>query len=112
MEQPFLLCGLGRIGWRVLEYLQTAGLPVVVIDTRCDPKDPRLGNARLVKGDCRQQEVLEEAGLGKARGILLLINDDLITISAALLIRHINPTIRVVMRLYNQNLIARLGKAV
>jgi Trk K+ transport system NAD-binding subunit len=112
MEQPFILCGLGRIGWRVLEYLQAAGLPVVVVDTGCDPKDPRLGNARLVRGDCRQQEVLEEAGLGKARGILLLINDDLITISAALLIRHLHPTIRVVMRLYNQNLIARLGKAV
>ena len=29
MNRPIILCGLGRIGMRVLEYLQTAGLPVI-----------------------------------------------------------------------------------
>ena len=53
IEQPIILCGLGRIGWRVLEYLQAAGLPVVIVDTRCAADDPRLRGARLVKGDCR-----------------------------------------------------------
>ena len=59
MDQPFILCGLGRLGWRVLEYLQAAGLPVVVVDTRCTPEEPRLKQARLVQGDCRRQDVLE-----------------------------------------------------
>jgi Trk K+ transport system NAD-binding subunit len=112
MEQPFILCGLGRIGWRVLEHLRAAGLPVVVVDTRCSPNDPRLGSIRLVKGDCRQQEVLDEAGVLNARGILILTNDDLVNISTALLVRHLNRHVRVVMRLFNQNLVARLGKAV
>jgi Trk K+ transport system NAD-binding subunit len=112
MDQPIILCGLGRIGWRVLEYLRAAGWPVVAIDTRCSPGDPRLGEVRLVKGDCRQQAVLEEAGLLSAQGILILTNDDLVNISTALMVRHLNRTIRVVMRLFNQNLVARLGKAV
>ena len=112
MEQPFILCGLGRIGWRVLEYLQAAGLPVVVVDTRCDPKDPRLGKAGLIKGDCRNKEVLEQAGVPRARGVLIMTNDDLVNISTALMVRHLNPDVRVVMRLFNQNLISRLGKAV
>jgi Trk K+ transport system NAD-binding subunit len=112
MEQPFILCGLGRIGWRVLEYLQAAGLPVVVVDTRCDPKDPRLGKAELIKGDCRDKHVLEQAGVPRARGVLIMTNDDLVNISTALIIRNLNADVRVVMRLFNQNLISRLGKAV
>ncbi|HLJ91808.1 MAG TPA: NAD-binding protein [Gemmataceae bacterium] len=112
MEQPFILCGLGRIGWRVLEYLQTAGLPVVVVDTRCDPRDPRLGKTILVKGDCRKKNVLLEAGVAQARGVLIMTNDDLVNISTALMVRHLNADVRVVMRLFTQNLIARLGHAV
>ena len=42
MEQPIVLCGLGRMGVRVLELLQAANLPVVVVDTRCAPDDPLL----------------------------------------------------------------------
>ena len=66
MDRPFVLCGLGRMGSRVLEHLHKAGFPVVVIDTVCKPDDPRLGGARLVRGDCRRRETLEEAGTSRA----------------------------------------------
>jgi Trk K+ transport system NAD-binding subunit len=112
MENPFLLCGLGRVGWRVLEYLRAAGLPVVVIDCNCAPGDPRLQGVRLVKGDCRKPEVLEEAGVISTRGVLILTSDDLINISTALTIRHLHPDVRIVIRMFNQNLISRLGGAV
>jgi Trk K+ transport system NAD-binding subunit len=112
MDQSIILCGLGRIGWRLLEYLRAAGFRVVAIDTNCDPDDPRLGQVRLVKGDYRQQHILEEAGVLQARGVFVMANDDLVNISAALLIRNLRPDVRVVMRLFNQNLVARLGKTV
>src|SRR5262249_53057838 len=57
-------------------------------------------------------EVLIEAGVGQARGVLIMTNDDLVNISTALMVRHLNPQVRVVMRMFNQNLIQRLGKAV
>ncbi len=112
MEQPVILCGLGRVGGRVLEYLQAANIPVVVIDNRCACDDPRLGKARLVPGDCRRREVLAEAGVAGARGVLILTSDDLVNISTALMVRSLDADVRVVMRMFNQNLIARLGKAV
>jgi Trk K+ transport system NAD-binding subunit len=122
MNQPIILCGLGRIGGKVLEFLQTAGLPVVVIDTQCVEQDPRLrchaerGNevdeVRLIRGDCRRPEVLAQAGLEQARGVLVLTSDDLVNISTALTIRHLHPQIRIVVRMFNQDLISRLGKAV
>jgi Trk K+ transport system NAD-binding subunit len=112
MDAPIVLCGLGRMGWRLLAHLQAAGLPVVVIDNACRPDDPRLNGARLVPGDFRRRENLEAAGVPRARGVLIVTNDDLVNIAAALTVRTLNPDVRVVLRMFNQNLIGRLGKAV
>jgi Trk K+ transport system NAD-binding subunit len=112
MEQPYILCGLGRLGCRVLEYLQAAGLPVVVVDLKAAVDDPPLKNARLVTGDCRRQDILEAAGVARARGVLILTSDDLVNISTALMVRNLNPEVRLVIRMFNQNLISRLGKTV
>jgi Trk K+ transport system NAD-binding subunit len=112
MEQPILLCGLGRTGWHVLDYLRAANLPVVVIDNRCDPDDPRLHGTRLILGDFRQRAVLLEAGIEQARGVMILTADDLVNTSTALLVRNLNRSVRIVLRMFNQNLLGRLGKAV
>jgi Trk K+ transport system NAD-binding subunit len=112
MDQHFILCGLGRVGGRVLEYLRAAGSSVVVIDKTCAGDSPQLGGTQLISGDCRRREVLEEAGLARARAILILTSEDLVSISTALTARQLNPGVRVVMRLFNQNLMARLGTAV
>jgi Trk K+ transport system NAD-binding subunit len=111
-DQHFILCGLGRVGERVLEHLRATGARVVVIDTRCCAGDARLGGAELVSGDCRHREILEQAGLSTARGILILPSDELVSLQTALMVRHLHPTIRVVVRMFNQNLISRLGSAV
>src|SRR5205823_5773094 len=81
MDAPIVVCGLGRMGWRLLAHLQAAGLPVVVIDNACRPDDPRLGGARLVSGDFRRRENLEAAGVPRARGVLIVTNDDLVNIA-------------------------------
>jgi Trk K+ transport system NAD-binding subunit len=112
MDNHIILCGLGRIGARVLQHLRAAGTSVVVIDNRCTAGDPRLLGVEFVHGDCRQQEVLEKAALDRARGVLILTSDDLVSISTALMVRHLRSDIRVVVRMFNQGLIARLGKAV
>jgi Trk K+ transport system NAD-binding subunit len=112
MKRPIVLCGLGRMGSRVLEVLQAAGLNVVVVDTACRPDDHRLRGARLVVGDCRRREVLEQAGVREAGGVLVLTGDDLLNVAAALAVRALNPDVRVVLRMFNQNLIGRLGQAV
>ncbi len=112
MESPIIVCGLGRVGTRVLQYLQPTGLPVVVVDTVCQPGDPRLLGFPLVQGDCRHRDVLEAAGVRQARGVLILTADDLNNVATTLMIRSLNPEVRIVLRMFNQNLIGRLGQAV
>jgi Trk K+ transport system NAD-binding subunit len=112
MEKAIVLCGLGRVGWRVLEYLQAANLPVVIVDTTCRADDPRLRGVRLVIGDCRRRDILETAGIEQVGGVLILTGDDLVNVSAALMVRALNPDVRIVLRMFNQNLLGRLGQAV
>jgi Trk K+ transport system NAD-binding subunit len=112
MNQPVIVCGLGRVGWSVLDYLRRAGLAVVVIDQRCAADDPRLAGVRVIPGDCRQKEILQQAGVDRARGVLILTSDDLVNISTTLMIRSLQPDVRVVVRLFNQNLMGRLSQAV
>lgn len=112
MTSPILLCGLGRLGWNVLGYLRAAGLKVVVIDHKPRPMDSRLRDVAYFQGDIRDRALLEQAGLGEARGVILGTSDDLANIAAALQIRSLHPQVRIVIRMFNQNLLARLGKAV
>lgn len=112
MDGTVLLCGLGTVGWRVLEFLRTAGIRVVAVDRNADPADPRLFGIRLIKGDFRDKNILIEAGIREARGVLVVTSDDLVNISAALLVRSLNADVRIILRMFNQNLVTRLGKAV
>jgi Trk K+ transport system NAD-binding subunit len=111
-EKPVVLCGLGRVGWRVFDLLKAAGQTLAVVDVEVNPDDPRLAGCTVIRGDCRQQDVLEKAGIAQARGVLLLTSDDLVNVSAAFLVRRLNRDARIVVRMFNQNLLTRLGSAV
>jgi Trk K+ transport system NAD-binding subunit len=112
VEGPVLLCGLGGVGWRILDCLRTAGVPIIAIDTIADPTDPRLAGVRMVKGDCRDRATLTDAGVADVRGVIVATSDDLLNISCALMVRRLAPDVRIVLRMFNQNLVTRLGKAV
>jgi len=112
MERPVVLCGLGKVGWKVLEFLQAAKIPVAVVDIQANADDPRLKGLTVVRGDCRNPQLLEAAGVATARGIIITTSDDLVNVSTAFLARKLNADARIVVRMFNQGLIPRLGTAV
>ncbi len=111
MAEPVVLCGLGKIGSRIFDRLQTAGIPVVAIDRLRPVGDPRLTDGNLVVGDMRDPNVLTAAGITTAHGVMIVTSDDLVNIATALAIRRLNPNIRIVVRVFNPNLLTRLGSA-
>jgi len=110
-DRPVIVCGLGRVGKRVLDYVRAAGLSAVVVEQKLDPASLPQG-VRGIAGDCRQAEVLETAGVRTARGVLVCTSDDLVNIAAALTVRGLNSDVRIVIRVFNQSLIARLGRMI
>ena len=99
-----IVCGLHGVGLRIVELLNSSGVPTVVID---DHPDPRLARNLAgwgiphIAGSSRSAETLAEAGLAGAEAVICAQEDDLPTLEAALLTRELRADVRVVVQLSN-----------
>ena len=109
-----VLCGLGHLGYRVLEQLMAIGLPVVVLEKHGNSRHlthaKELGAAVLIR-DMKEDQALIDAGIKHARAVIIATNDDMANLEVALDSRRLNPGIRVVMRLFDQQIAAKISGA-
>jgi Trk K+ transport system NAD-binding subunit len=102
-----IVCGLGRVGYRAVLQLLDAGYEVVVIEVSWDTEFVATVlqlKVPVIRGDARDPEVLQRAGIDRARGLIAAINDDLKNIEIGLTARRRHPDLQTVLRLYNQEL--------
>ena len=109
-----ILCGLGHVGYRILERLLQWNLDVVVIEK--NDGSQFLQRVQQLKVpvllmDARQEESLEAAGLHHARTLVIATNDDLANVEIALDARRLNPGIRVVLRMFDEQIANKLRDA-
>ena len=99
-----IVCGVAGVGLRTVEQLHHAGVRVVVVDDRPDPRLSRIvhgwGVPQIVGGP-RLAETLAEAGLAGALAVICVLPDDLQTLETALLARDLRPDVRVVVQIRN-----------
>jgi Trk K+ transport system NAD-binding subunit len=106
-----IVCGLGRIGIRVVTRLLEAGYEVVVVERDFAAQfvsralDMRVP---VVAGDARELITLSQAGLRRAHAVIADINNDLLNIQIALAARQARPQIRVVLRAFSDDLDTKL----
>src|SRR5437764_263922 len=109
-----VVCGLGNVGFRVVEELLKADEQVVAIEadrnSRFLASARRLG-AAIVPGDATVPEVLRQARAGTARAVVAATSDELANVEIALLARDLNPSQRVVVRLSDPDLADTLREA-
>jgi Trk K+ transport system NAD-binding subunit len=109
-----VVCGLGNIGFRVVEELVKSNERVVVIeqarDSRFVATARRLGVPVLI-GDATVSQVLRQANVAQCRAVIAATSDDLVNLEVALLARELNPTQRVVLHLSDPNLAQMLREA-
>jgi Trk K+ transport system NAD-binding subunit len=109
-----IVCGLGRVGFRVVAQLLDGGYEPVVVERDWDSEfvARALGmKVPVVLGDAREPAILRQAGLGRARAVLAVINDDLANIEIALTARAARPGVRVVLRVFNEELDQNLERS-
>ena len=107
LSDHIVLVGFGRLGYRTFHLLRRLGRQVVVIERDADNQfleDVRRDGSPLLIGDARREALLEDANIRKARSIILATNDDLANLEIALDARRLAPAIRVVVRLFDQNM--------
>lgn len=107
MGNHIILVGLGRLGYRTFRLLHRLGEPLVVIES--NEKNGFLEEVRqlgvpLLTDDARQDRVLIDANVRRARSIIIATNDDLANLEVALDARRMQPRIRVVLRMFDQSM--------
>ena len=101
-----VLCGLEGLGVRTLEELQRLGERCVVITRHVQPRYRDAVRAlveTIVEGDPRDPDVLRQAGVERARAIVLTEDDDVANIHVALTAVQLRPGIHVVMRTFDED---------
>lgn len=109
-----ILCGLGRVGYRILERLLGWHLDVVVIEKNSEsPFAQRVQQLKvpLLFLDARQEESLTIAGIEHAHTLIIATNDDLGNVEIALDGRRLNPSVRVVLRMFDDTIAGKLADA-
>src|SRR4051794_3532619 len=108
-----IVCGLGTVGFRVVERLAAEGVECVAIDR----DDERFGDAArrlgapVIEGDAGNTATLRSLRVETARAIVAVTDDDVANLEAAAAARAIRPDIRVVARLFDPDLADRVQRA-
>jgi Trk K+ transport system NAD-binding subunit len=114
LHDHVVVCGLGNIGYRMVEQLHDLGVPVVAAElhesNRYLPAVRRLGVPVLV-ADIRLTDTLQLLRVERARSVVVVTSSDIVNLEAALNVQAINPDVRVVQRLFDPDLAARVERA-
>src|ERR671939_1971300 len=99
LHDHYLICGFGRVGQRVARRLKEAGEPFVVIDANPDVRDEMEEEGVLhVDGQASDDEVLCEAGIERARGVVACVDSDAENIFVTITARALRPDVEIVAR--------------
>ncbi len=90
LSNHYIICGFGRMGRLVCQQLSAAGISFVAIDRSSERLDAvELPGGLLMHGDATSDELLQRAGVSRARGLIAVLGSDAdnlyITMSARLL---------------------------
>jgi Trk K+ transport system NAD-binding subunit len=109
-----IVCGLGRVGYRVLNQLvRMPSPPQIVVVTAEAPRSfldaaERLG-VSVVQGDARAPGVLGRAGIERAYSVVAVTGSDLQNVQIGLSARRARADIHVVLRVFSDVLAERLA---
>lgn len=109
-----VVCGLGHVGYRVVEELQRFGETIVAIERKTEDSFVDAVKAMGIPvfiDDVRRDEVLIAAGMARAKAVVCATDDDLVNLEVAIDSKRMNPDVRVVMRMFDQRLASKVGGA-
>lgn len=106
-EGHIVLCGVGSVGFRILEELAALGEDVIVVekDEHCEFLErARALDALVLIGDARDDVLLKKLNIPGARAVIIATNDDLANLEIAMDVREMRSDVSIVMRLFDQRL--------
>jgi voltage-gated potassium channel len=112
LREHYIICGFGRVGRRVAEELRHEGAPFVVLDFSPEAKEAAEEEGVLfIEGNGTDDDDLQSAGLGRARGLVAASDDDSDNLYIALSARNSSPELLIVARASSEEAARKLRLA-
>ncbi len=112
VKDHFIICGFGEVGKETAEELSRSKVPFVVVDLNFnEPDRERYPSYTLIEGDAAEEEVLQRAGIEKARGVISCLPEDPQNVFTVLTARQMNPALQIVSRASSERTVQKLEKA-
>jgi len=112
LRDHYIICGFGRMGKYISMELQNTSVPYLVLE-----KDPTI-REKLERekhiylfGDATEDEVLIQAGVERARGLVAVVASDADNVYITLTARELNPNIFILARSTDESSEAKLKRA-
>ena len=112
LNQHIILAGMGRMGREASNELMANNTPFVIIDE--DEEVKRYAQEKgylVITGDATEDAVLEQAGIMRAKGLIVTASDDASNAFIAMSARALNPALFIVVRADSDVAIRKLHKA-
>jgi Trk K+ transport system NAD-binding subunit len=117
LRQPIsghvVVVGLGEVGLRVVAQLNDLGVPVVCVEMNEDAIGVPLARREglpIVFGDATRRETLRSAWVSTCRAVVTVTSDDITNLEAGLSSRDLKDNVRVVLRLFDDDLAGRVHR--
>lgn len=111
-EDHYIICGFGRMGKVVTQQLEAQGVPFVVVESEKE-NAPDLADFvyPVIIGNAGDEEVLKQAGIEKAKGLISVVSSDAENVFIVLTARRMNKDINIVSRCLKTSNIEKLELA-
>lgn len=108
----FIICGVGRFGSLVAHGLTTERADFVVVEHDRELSETVAADGWIVvHGDATREDVLQRAGIDRARGLVCALPSDSDNVYVALTARDLAPELLIVARANEESTIPKLRKA-
>ncbi len=99
IKDHFIVCGYGRMGRIICNELRAKDVPFVVVEKELPELDADEDEETVfVYGDATKDEVLRQAGIEKAKGLISVLSTDAQNLYVVLSARELNPSLFIVAR--------------
>ena len=112
LRDHFIICGYGRIGTQIVAEFEQHNVPYAVIDQTEEAIGRLRAEGRLhLEGDASSEELLKQAGIERARGLICAVDSDERAVYIVLSARALSPGLYILARAGRPESIRRLELA-
>lgn len=99
IRDHFIICGYGQVGRTVVDQLDRQKIPFVLIETNEGLYHQLLQEGMpVVHGDAKRHDTLQKAGIERARGICIVIDNDSDNLYITVTAKAMSPKLRIITR--------------